>query len=230
MLVSTLVFLTGASTAANAGFAPDQPGLGSSTGVVPHHQSMLEVGLGLGGTLGESPVLQVPGLTGRIGLQPDNLELRLTAPGLLVPFRGPLMASPLKVGMKWVGQVGDAVGWSVVPSVATPLPGNGDPLGVLAGDLEANATWDDTSGDFGLWTTANAGGGRDASWWGGAAGAYYNPNGVGLYAQSGWQGGLLVGGGGWWEVDHGLQANLGVDVFPGVPATIQVQAGVSVQR
>ena len=230
MLVVTIAVLVTSSTAAGADFAPDQPGIGSSTGVVPRRQSMLEASMGVGGTLGATPALQVPGLTGRIGLQPENLELRLTAPGLLVPFRGPLLGTPLKAGMKWVGQASDAVGWALVPTFAVPFPGNGDPLGVLAGELEANATWDDKGGDWGLWTTATAGAGRDASWWGGAAGAFYSPDGVGLYAQSGWQGGLVVGGGGWWEVDRGLQANLGVDVFPGVPATVQVQAGISVQR
>ena len=215
---------------ATAGFHPDQPGMGSSTGVVPRHQSMIEAGLGLGGTLGSTPILQVPGLMGRIGLSPENLELRLGAPGLLVPFQGPLAGTPFNAGIKWVGRQDAAIGWSVVPTLAVPLPGSGDPLAVLAGNLEGNATWDDDSGSWGMWATANAGGGRDATWAGGGAGAYYNPDGVGLYAHTGWQGDFLLGGGGWWALDRRLQANLGVDVLPGVPATIQVQAGVSVQR
>lgn len=222
--------LASALATSSAGFAPDQPGIGSSTGVVPQHQSMIEAGLGLGGTLGSTPILQVPGLIGRIGLRPDNLELRLGAPGLLVPFQGPLVGTPLTAGLKWVAPSDRAVRFAFVPTVAVPLPGNGDPLSVLAGDLEANATWNDASEDWGVWTTARAGAGRDTTWVGGAAGAYYNPNGVGLYAQSGWQNGFLVGGGGWWALDERLQANLGVDVFPGVPATVLVQAGVSVQR
>ena len=39
----------------------------------------------------------------------------------------------------------------------------------------------------------------------------------------------MVGGGGQ-ALDERLQTNLGVDVFSGVPATVLVQAGVSVQR
>lgn len=216
------------TTPAAAGFAPDQPGLGSSTGVVPRHASMVEAGIALGGTLGASPVMALPGLQGRIGLKPDDIELRVGIPGLIVPFDGPLGATPLTAGMKWVG--GDTVGVSIVPTVALPLPGNNDPLGVLSADVEANLSWDAPSSDWGVWGTGHGGGGRDGAWGGGGAGAWYNPDGVGLYAHSGYEGGLLVGGGGWWALAQGVQANLGVDVWPGVPATVVVNAGVSVQR
>lgn len=211
-------------------FSPDRPNLGSSTAVVPRHQSMIEVGLGLGGTLGASPALLIPGLVGRVGLKPERLELRIGAPGLVVPFEGPLVGTPLTIGTKWVGPQDTSVRWSLVPTASVPLPGNGDPLAVLAGDLEANLAIDGTTDDWGLFATSNAGGGRDAAWLGGGAGAWYDPDGVGLYAQTGWQGGLLVGGGGWWILDEGLQADIGVDVWPGLPATVLVRAGVSVQR
>jgi hypothetical protein len=189
---------------------------------------MIETGAALGGTLGQSPVLALPGLVGRIGLKADDIELRIGTPGVVVPFRGPLGGTPLQVGMKWAG--GDAVGWSLVPMAGLPLPGNSDPLGVLSADLEANLTWSATSQDWGLWGMGHGGGGRDVAWGGGTAGAWYNPAGVGLYAQSGWDGGLLMGGGGWWEIEPGVQSDLGVDVWPGLPATVVVRAGLSVQR
>jgi hypothetical protein len=211
-------------------FAPDNPGFGSSTGVVPRHASMVEGTIGIGGTLGLSPLLQAPSLTGRIGLKPDNIELRIATPTLIVPFDGPLASTPLTAGVKWAGGGKSAVGWSLVPIVAVPLPGNGDPLAILAGSLEGNVSYDDDSGDWGLWGTANGGAGRDGGWAGGSVGAWYNPDGVGLYAQTGHQGGFLVGGGGWWAVAENLQSHLGVDVWPDVPATVGVQAGVSVQR
>jgi len=196
--------------------------------VVPRHQSMVEASMVLGGTLGYSPVLAVPGLQGRIGLKPDNLELRLGAPGLVVPFDGPLMGTPLTAGVKWVG--GDTIRWSVVPTLALPLPGNGDPGGVFAADLEGNAAWDADSGDWGAWGMAHGGGGRDHTSVGGGGGVWYDPDGVGLYAHTGWESSLMVGGGGWWILGPGLQADIGVDVWPGVPATVFVRAGVSVQR
>lgn len=213
---------------AGAGFAPDRPGLGSSTGVVPQHKSMIEAGIALGGLLGTPPVLALPGLMGRIGLPPERLELRIGAPGLVMPFQGPLVGTPLTAGVKWVG--GDTIGWSVIPTVAIPLPGNPDPLGVVNTDLEGNVAWSASSNEWGLWGTGHGGAGRDSQWAGAAAGAWYNPGGVGLYANSGWEGGFVLGGGGWWELSRGVQSDLGVDVWPGLPAAVAVRAGVSVQR
>lgn len=216
------------SFVAATAFAPDQPGVGDSTGTVPHQHSMIEVGGHLGGVLGQTPILLMPAFTGRIGLRGDHTEVRIGLPSLVVPFSGGLVSTPLLLGAKWAGNPDATVRWSIVPTLLAPFP-RGNRLG---GDVRVNTAWDAPSNDWGVWGTANTFVQNAAVVPSVGGGAYYAPDGVGMYANGEWSrfAGEMVGGGGWWMFAEDAQTNLGVDVWPGLPATVFVHIGASIQR
>ncbi len=208
-------------------FAPDRPGVGESTGSVPKHEAMIETGVYAGGALGDTPVLGLPALTGRVGLG-KSWELRLHAPAAALALPGPISASGLAVGTKFSGNADGAVTWSVVPTLRFAPIGSGDVLGGTGGDVSVNVAHNRE--DFAVWANAVGGGNADGLAASGGGGASYAPDDVGLFINGGWSGRGYAGGGGWWVFGPDAQVDLGVDVAPGDNPVVIVSAGVSVQR
>ena len=217
---------------AEAPFNPDRPGFSDSTGVVPQGALMTEVGALLsaqasGATLGGPALLIRGGLT-------RHLELRVTAPDLLLPLSGEgatVSVGSTGLGLKGALSVGD-VGASLVAMVPV------SPAGALADGLGAPTLGVNVAGPAGEvygWG-ANAVLGLDAdspSWAGSASLGRGVGESGGAYVQAALLGGggavsPLAGAGGTLMLLPALQLDLYVDVLP-TDGAVNVGAGLARQ-
>lgn len=213
---------------AAAAFGPDRPGVGESGASVPKEEVMIEAGAALGGALGQVPVLLLPSTVGRIGTG-KGWEVRVGTPSIVVPMPGPVSASGLSLGTKYGRDIGSDWAWSLVPTARLAPLGSGALVEASALELSANLT--QSAESWGTWLNATGLGALSGDVAGGAGGgAWYGPDDVGLFFNTGWYGAPLVGGGGWWSFAPRSQVDLGVDVNPGDVPVITVSAGASVQR
>lgn len=213
-----------------AGFAPDRPGVGDSTEVVPQGATMVEVGSLLGAQLGASPVLALPAFTGRIGLRAERWEARVSLPSLLIDFEGPALSTRLGLGAKWATPIGEDAALSVVPAVSLPVFGQSRYTAPAGVGLGLNASRMAGSGDWGGWLAGQAElqtTGDVGTLAGG--GLFYAPDDVGVFLDASYTDAVEVGGGGWWAFAPSAQADIGVSLMPGYDV-VMVRAGAAVQR
>jgi hypothetical protein len=142
---------------------------------------------------------------------------------------GPVAASGLSLGTKYGRDISSDWAWSLVPTARLAPLGSGAVVEASAMELSANLT--QSSDSWGTWLNATGLGALSGDLAGGAGGgAWYGPDDVGLFFNTGWYGAPLVGGGGWWSFARDAQVDLGVDVNPGDVPVVTVSAGASVQR
>jgi len=200
------LLLPGLAHAADAQLHPDRPAVGESPGTPGAGYFNLEAGLAT--TLGEGQVVpQTQAVTLRFGVD-DHMELRATVPDLIL-VDGTVELGPLGLGFKIASGVGERFTVSAVPTFLVDLDDGG-----AGWQLSANGGFQE--GRVAVWlnaTTTVLDG--DVSVFGGG-GASLNIDSGGIYVNAGryvTARTSLLGGGGWWRLDEGVQIDAGMDLL-----------------